>query len=551
MSFLKQISGLRSIAIAALLTVSSTAFSDCVEYCPPSCVEYCQPGCNWGDFYIGAGIEYKGNYFKTNDSSALFYPSDVGVFPNPSGTDNSVFRSLGAAQFLGDLIIGYSSPNWCRFNISVEGFISGAPKLQSESNLNRNIATLGGIPFNYLIEDYSTFHMNTFYGVAIKPGYQIWDDVTVFGRVGYVAGKAHLKLASRQIGTATIGFQTPAINTYEVNKTKTLHGVQAGLGFNIRLSDRIHMDMGYNWDRYNSMRTDVTTSDTTIFGDPFEQTKVLNRKIRPRSEAFVTSIQYHFCPSDCYVNCDPVCGNQEVYVGIVGDRDNSYLSKRSHRANGRPSTDRRGGFNNSSNIDDVVAKGWGVEAFAGYGYTFDCGIYGGIEGFYNYSPSKSDYKDTGLSTQGVSSAVNVTTNSTELIKLKDSYGVCILPGYKVNDHILIFLKLGWSQRRLHYKTTFSGVPSPQPRDVAVHNRSISRNINGYLIGTGIDIKICENLYIRNEYAVTAYSRKHLPRYTTPLLSGAGFFEAEDVSFDATSHEYKLGLVYKLPLCCRR
>lgn len=102
------------------------------------------------------------------------------------------------------------------------------------------------------------------------------------------------------------------------------------------------------------------------------------------------------------------------------------------------------------------------------------------------------------------------------------------------------------KRDLQLKTTLFGVPLLQLRDVLMNNLKHTKDNYGYLLGGGFDLRLCDELFLRNEYTIT-YLRGGFPNDPTILLSRTGIFGRFDYRFKIVNSQYKIGLVYKFPV----
>ena len=164
-----------------------------------------------------------------------------------------------------------------------------------------------------------------------------------------------------------------------------------------------------------------------------------NSKLKPRSENFTASLNYSFTPTEPYCPDAQACEGHEFYGGVVSVRDFAFIE---HNRTILAARDPIFNDVNPGNITGhlyrkLVAKNWGCEAFAGYGYTFSCGAYLGLEAFYTNSTSSSKINTSSIIPLGVTSPLaGITTTGTTLLKLGEGYGITIIPGYKFSEDIL-------------------------------------------------------------------------------------------------------------------
>lgn len=134
--------------------------------------------------------------------------------------------------------------------------------------------------------------------------------------------------------------------------------------------------------------------------------------------------------------------------------------------------------------------------FLGYGYTFKQLAYIGIEGFSNLSTANSKTNTTVSSNMG---PFVYNTNITTFL----SYGVSLLPGVKVIDSSLIYLRVGFIQTCIKEKetecltTSFNGVPF---LECTKHHYA-----NGLSLGLGFEQAVYWHLSLRGEFIHTFYS----------------------------------------------
>jgi opacity protein-like surface antigen len=315
-----------------------------------------------------------------------------------------------------------------------------------------------------------------------------------------------------------------------------------------RSSEKIYWRAGYYWNLYDKFNTifQVDDPDTGQFATYANGTKNY-------SEGLYFATEYHFCPPDPYceesgVSC---CCMQEAYVGVLAVRDISGFSGLTHIANtiqANPDLGRSEQWGRGI-TGGGCQRGWGYEVQAGYGCTFSGGYYVGIEGFYSNVWKEVFLRSFSEIPPNVgSSAAGRTVTGASHGGIDDRYGASILPGFKPNECLMFYLKLGLTKARLHQKNSSVGSPPLIARDQFLNNFSRSRDLWGYLYGFGADIGVTKCLFVRSEFITTTYGRVTFERKA--CCSGAGFFVRRNYSIDCGSKEFKLGLVYKFPVCRR-
>ena len=137
------------------------------------------------------------------------------------------------------------------------------------------------------------------------------------------------------------------------------------------------------------------------------------------------------------------------------------------------------------------ASGLAGGLFAGYGKYFDAFYLGG-ELFVN--TTGADQTDS-VTITSAGSTVSYSSKAT----VGTSWGISILPGLKVNDSTLAYVRLGYNQAHLKGQETAV--------DAAAVSAYSSKNDwqGGFNYGLGIETAICNNLSVRGDYSHTSYN----------------------------------------------
>jgi opacity protein-like surface antigen len=508
---------------------------DCNEYsyvCPrPQKTRF-------GTFYVGLGLNdvtTRGSYRVGQEQFDPFSDN----FPEPIFISDSNFAT-NYFEAHGSFSIGYETRSWCRFNLAAEAFITAGPKQQVCGDYQDFNSPIVDVVF--FDKGYTDFFLNTTYGFAIMPGYQMQRNLTLFARVGYAAGKATLREFRIANGDqSSVGFTAP-LQTYDVTTKKTLHSVQAGFGFNYRMSEHFYLRPGYYWNGYNSISHNFQTFDPDTLNFVNYSTK-----INPSSETFAVTAQYYFCPPEPYCPENEARCKSELYVGIMAVRSKSNIRQLLYIGNSNEEFPDEA-INNlySCGISGRGPNGWGGEVQAGYGYTFDGGCYVGVEGYYNYiSNDQVTHTQDIIPPDVSSSSAGRIIVETSKVYIRDSYGVVVVPGFKVNDCLLFYGKFGFAKGHLRGIATSVGDPPLIPRDQFLNNLAFTRELTGYVLGGGMDVGLTRCLFLRTEFVYTNYGRIKYER--SACCSEAGFYGRHNYAFVPCNRQFKLGLVYKFPI----
>ena len=161
----------------------------------------------------------------------------------------------------------------------------------------------------------------------------------------------------------------------------------------------------------------------------------------------------------------------------------------------------------------IAANGWVGGLFLGYGQMFNDWFYLGGEIFANASNASQNYSaSTGAGAATVTYTNKFTANS--------SYGLGLLPGIKMTDSTLTYIRLGWNWANLKTQETLTGSASG----------SKSNTSNGFVFGVGMETLIVDNWSLRGEFDHTWYGS-----YTTGATYGT--------SVNPSDNQYMLALIY--------
>lgn len=160
----------------------------------------------------------------------------------------------------------------------------------------------------------------------------------------------------------------------------------------------------------------------------------------------------------------------------------------------------------SDNIGNPVVNntGWVGGLFLGYGQYLTDLFYLGGEIFGNVNGSSVSWHS---SEDGFSN--KFTTNG--------SYGLAVLPGLRLNDTSLGYIRLGWNWASLKGADTITGVASG----------SNSHTSNGFNLGLGIETLLMTNWSLRTEYNHTWYNS----------------FSNSVTHYNPSDNQFMLGLLY--------
>jgi len=228
--------------------------------------------------------------------------------------------------------------------------------------------------------------------------------------------------------------------------------------------------------------------------------------------------------------CPPILMLHDgFYLGIgVG-----YDSYRVHSSNDMIALDPKAvpvlvDFTSNSSADGS-ATGWMGGIFGGYGRYFDW-FYLAAE----INANTSNAKSSASYTNSLGDSASVTS------KARGSYGIALLPGIKLNDSSLLYVRLGYLRTNFKSSASFTNV-DPLDSTVTSLNGSSNEWRNGFDYGVGIETAIAEDVSIRGEYTHTSFNSKTI---SGSFTNAAG---TETVSFsdkfNVSNNEFMLSLLY--------
>lgn len=161
---------------------------------------------------------------------------------------------------------------------------------------------------------------------------------------------------------------------------------------------------------------------------------------------------------------------------------------------------------------DINVNGWLGGLFLGYGKVFNSWYYLGGEIFGNYANSSQGWDAT------LSGPVGYSANA----EMNSSYGLAILPGLKLTDATLTYIRLGYTWANFKY-TESASTPA---------SASNSSTEGGFAYGVGMETLITGNWSLRGEYTYTNYNN-----FSTSMNATSG------TSINPSASQYTLGLIY--------
>lgn len=221
------------------------------------------------------------------------------------------------------------------------------------------------------------------------------------------------------------------------------------------------------------------------------------------------------CKMPCNYKCDkPVCCERLMGGWYVGGQA-TYDSYRVRQTNSVLDPDL------SVTLNPVFyAVGVGGGLFAGYGMYFDGPWYLGAEIWANASNAGAET----LNISGIDADGNL-FNYNQDIKGNWSWGLSVLPGYKLNCSTLTYIRLGYARHRLKISESFISRPS-DPDDFST---SSNNWFSGFQYGFGVENVIKGPWTLRTEFNHT--------------FLGSNSDNISRSTFSVSDNQFSLGLIY--------
>lgn len=170
-----------------------------------------------------------------------------------------------------------------------------------------------------------------------------------------------------------------------------------------------------------------------------------------------------------------------VYVGGQAGYTSYRVHENQNYSNGTDTT------RYTSNLS---ANGLEGGVVGGYGHYFNT-VYVGGEAFGSVTNNTNTHTEINT---------NNSDNETTYTRFtpKNSYGIDFMPGYKVNDNTLTYLKLGFKHTNLLYKTAINN-------NLGQQYSNNSTGSNGLRFGVGLETALHRNWSLRGEFTHTNYT----------------------------------------------
>jgi opacity protein-like surface antigen len=179
--------------------------------------------------------------------------------------------------------------------------------------------------------------------------------------------------------------------------------------------------------------------------------------------------------------------------------------------------------------------------FIGYGKYFDRfhNTYLGLEVFGDWSgASRNNNLPLGTNVVTPGGTYLISQELTTKVKVRNNYGISLLPGIKLYDLVLLYVRLGYNWANISVNQTINNtanfdsnvgvVTSAGSETLDFHQTS---TVSGFNYGLGLETELYGQLSLRAEYTHTKYNSFHTSLVSTRIT--------------ATDNQYMLGVIYHI------
>ena len=157
---------------------------------------------------------------------------------------------------------------------------------------------------------------------------------------------------------------------------------------------------------------------------------------------------------------------------------------------------------------DWNADGYGGEILAGYGLVFNDHFTLAAEAFGDLSSAKGRFNEA-----LTSPSLNSTFINNGNIRVRNSFGVSLLPGFKLSSSTNLYARVGWIDSRFKQQanivsTSFNTVTTPVNTQLQFNAFALQATFpsykSGIQLGLGMETMVTQNVGIRGEYDWNRY-----------------------------------------------
>jgi opacity protein-like surface antigen len=173
----------------------------------------------------------------------------------------------------------------------------------------------------------------------------------------------------------------------------------------------------------------------------------------------------------------------------------------------------------------IASNGFAGGIFGGYGMYWNNWYYLGAEVFFDGSAA-SQAQNVSTTVNGV--AASVTRSVYEKVSTGASWGISVLPGLKVNDSTLTYVRLGYNQAKLKGQSTYTVSSTAAGTTGATASASKNTWQGGFNYGLGIETAVYPLVSVRSEYSHTGYN---------------SFSDSNGTKYSASDNQLMVSLIY--------
>lgn len=176
------------------------------------------------------------------------------------------------------------------------------------------------------------------------------------------------------------------------------------------------------------------------------------------------------------------------------------------------------------------ANGWSGGLYLGDGRYFKNIYYLGAEVFGNLS---SNFYVRNSANPGNTDTINTANDK---LTVGNNYGISIMPGIGINDHSLLYVRLGYKWSNFKYSAT-TATADAIPVTSSVNTSKI---LGGFNAGVGMEMYVYDRWSVRGEYTYTNYNSMNVS-----FANANDATEPYSAKVSPSDSQYSLGVTYHI------
>ncbi len=522
--------------------------------------------------FVGFGCSYAGAYIpKVHEPIGYFYggaflssdfsridtntQTSMSLFENQNNSSQSPIQNYkydwSAAGINGGLFAGYNFVFHHNYNLGIEAFAEASSLKENFNGAYNLFSSINNLTQLYTFK--SEVKVPYTIGLSILPGYQVSHGTILLGRIGWVYSKFKYNTkASFSLIQSSSAIRNLPGATNRISEYKS--GLQLGLGMSVMATENLGVRMEYDWSDYGTLSKSAgpVLATNTPTGPITTET---SSKLKPSIEQFRLSVFYR--PDFDAIPTHLSGGKFGVamlhhhdgfYFGLFGSRDMADT-----QLNATHTLTLIEGGDSFPTVQptsfDWNGEGFDGGAFIGYRLYFQNRYVLAFELFGDASSLQGCYTAANnFASSNGGFEKNVTKGK---FRLRNSFGVSILPGIMLTKNTTLFSRIGWIDSHFNYNeaSTFfiNEPPSANNLSFTGPKLDINKYKSGLELGLGLSTMLNHFLALRMEYDVSFYGsmKKSIgPTSIAHLFNGvANYTSASSVKLKPVVSQFTVAFIY--------